>query len=416
VDVEIITIGDELLIGQVIDTNSAWMGKELEKEGFRTRWKTVVGDVENDIREAVDRAMQRASVVLLTGGIGPTKDDITRDTLCRYFNSGVHFSEAVYENILQMFRHSGREVNELTRLQAMVPDLCTVIQNRAGTAPCMWFGRNERVLVSMPGVPYEMQWLMEHEVIPRLKKMFGRDIYVRHHTVWVTGYSESALALQLEGFESALPPFVKLAYLPQRGLVRLRLSACCRSDEEALRSVAVQRGKLRGLLGRHILAEDDKSPEMLVGEALLARGLRMGTAESCTGGTVASRVTSVGGSSRYFAGSVVSYSNEVKCRLLGVSEADLQRYGAVSREVVEQMARGGLLALDCDCVVATSGIAGPSGGSADKPVGMVWTGVASRRGRIISRCFRFGSGMRDVNIARASDAALLQLLELLQGE
>ncbi|MDR2809657.1 MAG: CinA family nicotinamide mononucleotide deamidase-related protein [Tannerellaceae bacterium] len=411
-DVEIITIGDELLIGQVVDTNSVWMAKELEKEGFRVTWKTAVGDVDTHISEAIDAAMKRAKVVLLTGGIGPTKDDITRNTLCRYFDSGLHFSEEVYQNILQMFHCSGREMNALTRLQAMVPDKCTVVRNRAGTAPCMWFDRDGRVLVSMPGVPHEMQWLMTNEIIPRLTQVFGRDAYIRHHTVWVTGYSESALALTLESFEAELPPFVKLAYLPQAGLIRLRLSACTGSDEKALQAIAGEKEKLHTLLGCHILSEEDKAPEALIGEALLAKGLRMGTAESCTGGTIASKITSVAGSSRYFAGSVVSYSNHVKRGLLGVSERDLQEHGAVSREVVEQMARGALQALDCDCVVATSGIAGPEGGTADKPVGMVWIAVG-RKGEVISRCFRFGSTLREVNIARASNTALLMLLELL---
>jgi nicotinamide-nucleotide amidase len=410
-DTEIITIGDELLIGQVIDTNSAWMGEQLEKEGFRVVRKTTVGDAEPNISEAIDEAMKRVNLVLLTGGLGPTKDDITRHTLCRYFDSGLHFSEEVYEDILQLFNHSGRAMNALTRGQAMVPDRCTVIRNRAGTAPCTWFERGGKVLVSMPGVPYEMEWLMTNEIIPRLKQAFRQDMYIRHHTVWVSGYAESELALKLADFEAELPPFMKLAYLPQPGLVRLRLSACAGSREEALQPVAAQREKLLALLAGHILAEEDRPPEALIGDALLARGLTMGAAESCTGGRIAAMITSTAGCSRYFAGGIVSYSNEAKHRALGVSEQDLQKHGAVSRTVAEQMALGAIRALGCDCAVATSGIAGPGGGTPGKPVGTVWI-AAARQERLVSECYRFGT-MREANIVRASNTALLMLLKLL---
>jgi nicotinamide-nucleotide amidase len=410
-DVEIITIGDELLIGQVVDTNSAWMGGQLEKEGFRVVWKTAVGDVESNILEAIDVAMKRAHVVLLTGGLGPTKDDITRNTLCRYFSSKLRFSEDVYENILQIFNHSGRAMNALTREQAMIPDACTVIRNQAGTAPCTWFERDGKTLVSMPGVPYEMKWLMTNEIIPRLKKAFRQDVYIHHHTVWVSGYGESALALELAHFESEMPPFMKLAYLPQPGLVRLRLSAYAGSEEEASLAVAGQREKLLALLDGHILAEEDRAPEVLIGDALLAQGLTMGAAESCTGGRIAAMITSVAGSSRYFAGSVVSYSNEVKYRVLGVSERDLRTYGAVSQAVVEQMALGAIRTLGCDCAVATSGIAGPEGGTPGKPVGTVWI-AAARQEQVVSECYRF-STLREANIVRASTTALLMLLRLL---
>jgi nicotinamide-nucleotide amidase len=411
-DVEIITVGDELLIGQVVDTNSAWMGKCLEAAGFRVRWKTAVGDVEGHIREAVDRALKRVPVVLMTGGIGPTRDDITRETLCRYFESGLHFSEEVYGNIVRIFRRSGREMNVLTRNQAMVPDKCTVVQNLAGTAPGMWFERDGRVLVAMPGVPFEMKWLMENGVIPRLKRAFPQEMFIRHHTVWVGGYGESALALRLERFEEELPPCVGLAYLPQDGLVRLRLSVCTGSEGEARQLMAEQRDKLCALLEGHILPGGDREPEVAAGEALLARRLTMGTAESCTGGRIASMMTSVAGSSRYFLGGVVAYSNEVKRRTLGVSEESLLRCGAVSREVVEEMARGAVRVLGCDCAVATSGIAGPGGGTPDKPVGTVWIAAVWRE-RLASELFRFGS-LREANIARASHAALRMLLGLLE--
>ncbi|MDR1357654.1 MAG: CinA family nicotinamide mononucleotide deamidase-related protein [Tannerellaceae bacterium] len=412
-NVEIITIGDELLIGQVVDTNSAWMGEELEKENFRIVWKTTVGDDEADILEAVDRAMGRARIVLLTGGLGPTKDDITRSALCKYFGAKLRFSEEVYENILQIFGRSGREVNSLTRDQAMTPDVCTVIPNLAGTAPCMWFERNGGALISMPGVPYEMKWLMTNEVIPRLKRAFRPDVFIRHRTLWVSGYSESALAMALEEFEGEMPAFMKLAYLPQAGLVRLRLSAYSGGEEESSKAVAFQESKLCALLAGHVLSEDDKSPEVMLGEVLLSKGLTLGVAESCTGGRIASLITSVAGCSRYFKGGIVSYDNNVKRKLLCVSERDLSTQGAVSRTVVEQMALGAVSVLGCDCAVATSGIAGPDGGSPDKPVGTVWI-AATVEDRIVSECYQLGV-MRESNIIRASNMALLMLLGLING-
>ncbi|MDR1402968.1 MAG: CinA family nicotinamide mononucleotide deamidase-related protein [Tannerellaceae bacterium] len=412
-NVQIITIGDELLIGQVVDTNSAWMGQELDKAGFRVIRRTAVGDVEKDILEAIGAAINCVQIVLLTGGIGPTKDDITQKTLCKYFDSELYFSEEVYANIIHLFDQSGRTVNELTRAQAMVPRKCTVIQNKTGTAPCTWFEKDGKILVSMPGVPYEMKWLMTNEIIPRLKKKFGRDIFIRHKTTWTSGFTESALAMQLAGFEEQLPPFVKLAYLPQPGLIRLRLSACGKNGEqESEQVITALNEKLHKLIAGHILATEDKAIEEQMGEALLAKGLTMGTAESCTGGRIASMLTAIPGSSRYFAGGVVSYSNDVKRRVLGVSEEDLSRYGAVSRPVVEQMSAGAIRVLGCDCAVSTSGIAGPDGGTPEKPAGTVWI-AAAYKGKVVARQHRF-AGIREMNIVRASNMALLALLELIR--
>jgi nicotinamide-nucleotide amidase len=411
-NVEIITIGNELLIGQVVDTNSAWMGEELEKENFRITGKTTTGDVEADILEAIERAMKRAPIVLLTGGIGPTRDDITRGAICKYSGGKLHFSEEVYENISRMFK--GRSINTLTRDQAMVPDTCTVILNLAGTAPCTWFERDGRVLVSMPGVPYEMKWLMTNEVIPRLKNRFRPIASIRHQTLTVSGYSESALALKLEGFEDALPSFMKLAYLPQAGLIRLRLSAYSDGGEDVQQCVSDQSAKLFTLLEGNIIAGEDKSPEVILGEALLVKGLTMGVAESCTGGRIASLVTSVAGCSRYFKGGIVSYDNSVKSNVLGVSGRELSEHGAVSRAVVEQMALGATSLLGCDCAVATSGIAGPGGGTPEKPVGMVWI-AATIQDRMTAECYRLGA-LREPNIARASNMALLMLLGLVNGQ
>lgn len=411
-NVEIITIGDELLIGQVVDTNSAWMGQQLGDEGFRVVRRTSVGDEEQDMLDAFDAAMKRAQIVLVTGGIGPTKDDITKKTLCKYFGCGMHFSDAVFETIQQIYCRSGRQMNELTRNQALVPDACTVIQNQSGTAPCTWFEHDGRVLVSMPGVPSEMKWLMTNEVLPRLKAFFRQDLFIRHKTCWVSGYPESVLAIKLAPFEEQLPSFVKLAYLPQPGLIRLRLSAYAESSEQAEQAIASQTEKLHALLAENILADEDKAIEVQIGELLREKHLVMGTAESCTGGRIANMITLISGSSDYFAGGVVSYSNDVKHNVLGVSEESLMQHGAVSREVVEQMALGAIRTLGCDCAVATSGIAGPGGGTPEKPVGTVWIAAALGE-RVISECYHFGT-VRDQNIQRAANMALLMLLHLLQ--
>ncbi|MDR2121309.1 MAG: CinA family nicotinamide mononucleotide deamidase-related protein [Tannerella sp.] len=416
-DVEIITVGDELLIGQVVDTNSAWMGKALNENGFVVVRKTVVGDDEDAIVAAVDAAKKRAPVVLLTGGLGPTKDDITMRALCRYFGGKMYFSEETYANIEQLVGRNGRPVNALTRNQAMVPDNSTVIQNRAGTAPCMWFDREEWLLVSMPGVPLEMKWLMNNEVLPRLKKRFRQDVFIRHRSYWVSGHTESSLAMLLAGFEESLPPFVKLAYLPQPGIVRLRLSAYCRQEAEAETALAPLYGRLEEALQGRIVSDEDKNLEVIVGERLRSLGATVVTAESCTGGAIASLLTSVAGSSDYFKGSVVAYSDAVKKNLLGVSPDDLETHGAVSREVVEQMAKGALNLLGGDFAVSTSGIAGPGGGTADKPVGLVWIAVAEREGnrRLRFERFRFRT-TREQNIQRTVNASLLLLLDMIKVE
>ncbi|RHJ90488.1 CinA family nicotinamide mononucleotide deamidase-related protein [Parabacteroides bouchesdurhonensis] len=411
-NVEIITIGDELLIGQVVDTNSAWMGQKLGDEGFHVIWRTTVGDEEQDMLAAFDAAMKRAQVILVTGGLGPTKDDITRKTLCRYFDCGIHFSEEVYQNIETMFARKGFVMNELTRDQAMVPDKCTVIQNQAGTAPCTWFERDGKVLVSMPGVPSEMKWLMTNEILPRLKSKFRQDLFIKHQTCWISGYTESALAIKLTEFEEGLPSFVKLAYLPQPGIIRLRLSAYASTEAEAEQAISEQKAKLHTLLEGNILVEEDKPVEELIGEKLRSLHVMMGTAESCTGGHIAGMITSHPGSSDYFAGGVVSYCNEVKHKVLGVSVDDLEKYGAVSRQVVEQMALGAMRTLDCDCSIATSGIAGPGGGSPEKPVGTVWI-AAAYKDKIVSGCYHFGT-VREQNIQRSANMALLMLLHLLK--
>ena len=407
----IITIGDELLIGQVVDTNSAWIGKTLNDNGFRVVHKATAGDNKKGIMSAIDAANKAAPLILVTGGLGPTKDDITMRTLGEYFSCQLVFSEEVYQNIERIFSNSGRTMNELTRNQAVVPDGCVVIQNRAGTAPCTWYERDGRVLISMPGVPSEMKWLMTNEIIPRLRGYFKRDLYIRHRTFWVKGYSESALAIRLSDFENDLPPFVTLAYLPQMGIMRLRLSAYAQSNNEADRALCNLQIQLEALLDGNIMPDGDTMPEVLVGEKLRSLGQNIGTAESCTGGSIAALLTSVAGSSDYFKGSIVAYANDVKQNVLGVSESDLKQYGAVSRQVVEQMAKGALRVLGCDRAVSTSGIAGPGGGTPQKPVGTIWIAVADRN-EVISKQFCFNT-TREQNIQRTVNMSLMLLLEKL---
>ena len=413
-DVAIIMIGDELLIGQVVDTNSAYIGKLLNDNGFRVVHKAVIGDNEQDVISAIDAANEKALLILVTGGLGPTKDDITMRTLCKYYGCKLHFSDEVYKNIQQIFTKNGRVINELTRNQAIVPDGCVIIQNRAGTAPCTWYERDGHILVSMPGVPSEMKWLMTNEILPRLRRYYKQELHILHRTFWVSGYSESALAIRLSDFENNLPDFVRLAYLPQLGIIRLRVSAYARNEKEATDTIDFLQKQLEKLLKGNIMAGGDKTPEILVGEKLRSLRQTIGTGESCTGGSIAALLTSVAGSSNYYVGSIVAYANAVKQHVLGVSESDLKEYGAVSRQVVEQMAKGVLELLGCDWAISTSGIAGPQGGTPEKPVGTIWIAVANKS-KVVSKKYTFNT-TREQNIQRTVNMALMLLLEMLHND
>jgi len=411
VKVEIITIGDEILIGQIVDTNSAWMATELNKCGFELAQITSVHDDAAHIVESLEMALKRADVVLFTGGIGPTKDDITKQTLTKFFNTKLVFDESVIRNIEQLFSTRPNFVlNELTRLQAMVPEDCTVIQNVVGTAPLTWFERDGKVVVSMPGVPYEMKNAMSTEIIPRLQKHFKTPVLL-HKNVQVYGYGESSLALLIADWENELPEFVSLAYLPNSGIVKLRLSGLL-DDVLALEFAMNQQiDKLKNILGSAIIAFEDIPIEKLVGNMLISKGLTIATAESCTGGNIAHDFTMIPGSSEFFKGSVIAYSNDIKSAVLGVSTDALESHGAVSQVVVEQMAEGVRKLLKADISVATSGIAGPTGGTLEKPVGTVWISVSSAE-KTISREFHFGS-LREQNIIRSTQAAMVMLKEII---
>ena len=401
---EIITIGDELLIGQVTDTNSAWMGRELNKAGIEVIRVVSVRDRAEEITEAVDDAMKRVDIVLVTGGLGPTKDDITKQTLCTYFGTELVFSEEVFENVKRVL--AGRiPMNALNRSQAMVPKDCIVINNRVGSASVSWFERDDKVLVSMPGVPQEMTTVMSEEIIPRLREKFDTDIII-HKTFTVKNYPESVLAEKLESWEVALPECIKLAYLPKPGIIRLRLTGRGKQKEEVRMLMDMEAGKLEELLG------DDTPLEILVGNLLKKKNLTVSTAESCTGGSIAARLTSIPGSSEYFKGAVVAYSNEIKEALLHVSTKTLEKRGAVSEETVVEMVKGAMETLKTDCAVSTSGIAGPGGGTREKPVGTVWI-AAAYKNEIRTMKQETDRG-REMNVERAGNNALLLLLELLK--
>lgn len=410
---EIITIGDELLIGQVVDTNSAWLGSTLGDDGIKVIQITSVQDHAAQIVQAVNDALSRADIVLMTGGLGPTKDDITKKTLAEMFGMKLVRNEQVYEMVGKQLALRGIAFTELNQGQALVPDGCTVLPNRNGTAPGMWFERDGKVLISMPGVPFEMKALVKDEVLPRLRKHFALDANV-HRTIITFGLAESILADTIASWEEALPPYLHLAYLPSALCIRLRLSAYEIDRQKAEQEIESQIEKLSKVIPHYIIGSEDDSLESVTGTLLKTRGETLATAESCTGGNIAHRFTAMPGASEYFKGGVVAYSNEVKIALLGVDPESLNRYGAVSQSVAEQMAEGVRRATGATYGISTTGIAGPTGGTPEKPVGTVWMAVASPNG-VFSRRMVFGS-VRSQNIERASSNCInllrLQLLGL----
>ncbi len=400
-----------MLIGQVTDTNSGWIARHLTPRGWDVDTVQVVPDDAEHIMRAIDRAIESTDVVLMTGGLGPTKDDITKPTLCRYFGGEMVLDADVERNVREVMERRGLELNEYTRLQAMVPSSCRVIQNEVGTAPLMWFEREGKVLVSMPGVPFELHAMMERAVIPQLLARFcdGEDIEFR--TFVITGIIESSLAMMLDEFERGLPHGIHLAYLPEGGIIRLRLTGSSTDARQINADMDRLSCQLHDILGSHIIADGDKRLPEILGEQLRTLGLTLSTAESCTGGNIAHQITSVAGSSDYFRGAVVSYANEVKTSLLGVDERDIIDHGVVSEPVVRQMVAGACRTLGTDCAIATSGIAGPGGGTPDKPVGTVW--MAAKCGdRVVAQVKRL-PGDRERVINRATLEGQLLLLSLL---
>ncbi len=395
---ELLTIGDELLYGQVVNTNAAWMGAELGQRGVRVVQITSVSDDPAAIVAALDSARTRANAVLITGGLGPTKDDLTKHVLARYFGAELVLHEPTLLHVEGIFVRSNRPMLDVNRAQALVPTNCEVVPNPLGTAPGMWFDEGGTVFVSMPGVPFEMKRMMTDTVLPKLVERF-QPAALRHRVVQTVGLGESFLADKISAWEDSLPPYLKLAYLPTMWQLRLRLTGL-QPDHltaDALETEMAERiAALYPLIGEYIFAEGEIPIEEAIGLLLKEKNLTLATAESCTGGYVAHKLTSVAGSSAHFRGSVVAYDNAVKQSVLGVRPETLAAHGAVSEETVREMAEGARRVLGADIALATSGIAGPGGGTADKPVGTICIAVADADGTV-SRRFQFDRG-RELNI------------------
>ncbi|GAB2620916.1 competence/damage-inducible protein A [Emticicia sediminis] len=410
---EVVTIGDEILYGQITDTNTQWMSTELDKIGVKTVRKSSVGDQEDKILQILAEAEKRADIVLLTGGLGPTKDDITKKMLCKYFDDELVINEDALAFITDFFVKRGRPMTELNRQQAAVPSRCTYLANKTGTAPGMWFERNGTVFVSMPGVPHEMKYLMSNEVIPRLKTFFETPI-IYHKMIRTIGVGESFLAEKIENWEDNLPEHIKLAYLPSFGQVRLRLTAVGNDEAQLKQDVDAEIEKVLPLIGSSVFGFDNDDLEVAIGKELKKQGLTVSAAESCTGGYISHMFTKVAGSSAYFMGSVVSYDNSVKINVLGVNAETIAQHGAVSEETVTQMAEGARKLMKTDFAIATSGIAGPDGGTPEKPVGTLWIACAME-GRTIAKKVQMAN-QRDTNIQYGSVVALNLLRKMMNGD
>ena len=404
VNTSIITIGDELLIGQVIDTNSAWMAQQLNKSGIRVNRRVAVGDVWDEIWNALDEESKHADIILITGGLGPTADDITKPLLCKYFGGKLTVNEQALQNVTVLFEKIfKRPLTERNIKQAEVPDVCTVIQNKRGTAPGMIFEKNGKIFISMPGVPHEMKGMMESDVIPLLSSMFEVP-YITHRTLMTFGIGESMIADRIQDYEENLPAHIKLAYLPNYGMVRLRLTASGKDKQGIDQEVDNLFATLQELVSDHIVTNCDEKMEEVVAKLLAQQQKTLSTAESCTGGFIAHLLTSIPGSSVFYKGSIVSYSNEIKKELLDVMDQTLEEKGAVSEEVVIQMVKGALKQLKTDYAVAVSGIMGPDGGTPEKPVGTAWMAAGNNREIITQKLhFRFE---RQLNIQLTAVNAL----------
>ncbi len=428
---EIITIGDELLIGQVVDTNSAWMAERLNEVGISLHQITSVHDNREHILKALDEAFSRADIVLTTGGLGPTKDDITKHVMCEYFGTSLVEDSRVRAHVNELYKDRPEALNRLTATQWLVPQTATILTNRVGSAPIMVFenevkgerlkvkgeGQNSKFLIALPGVPHEMKIAMTEQVLPFIKlKVKGERreaMDIVHKTILVHGIPESKLAILIEEWENALPSSMHLAYLPKDGIIRLRLSSYGEATEAEIQSHI---DTLLPLIRDYLLAEEDISLEALAGRLLTQQGMTIATAESCTGGRLAAALNAQSGSSAYYMGSVVAYDNSVKTNILGVSPETLNSEGAVSESTVRQMAEGVRTLMHTDYAIATSGIAGPTGGTIDKPVGTVWIAWATPNGTD-AKCFHFGAAREREQITlRAVTEALVRLVKTLSTQ
>lgn len=409
---EIITIGDEILIGQTIDTNSAYMAKALNLIGVSISRITSISDTKEEIIRAIQEAQSRTNLVIATGGLGPTRDDITKLTLTEYFNTELITYPEIRATIQEIFERRNLPILEVNLMQANLPKDCFIIPNKIGTASGMWFERNGKVVISMPGVPYEMEYLMQNGVLDKIKATFKTPSII-HKTVMTSGAGESFLADRIKDWENTLDQEdIHIAYLPSSGVVKIRLSIVSEDRENAQERIDRKVMELLQIIPEFVYGYDDEPLEKAIGNLLLSAGVTVGTAESCTGGFLAHLITSIPGSSSYYQGSVISYSNEVKINELGVKSIDLLKYGAVSQQTVEQMAKGVKKKLKVDYALSTSGVAGPDGGTDEKPVGTVWIALATPDGRVISKKLQLEKN-RGRNIQRSAIAALnLLRLEL----
>ena len=405
---EIITIGDELLIGQVVDTNSAWMAQRLNEVGIKLYQITSVHDDREHILKALDEAFSRADIVLTTGGLGPTKDDITKHVMCEYFGTTLVEDSRVREHIHELYKERPDVLNRLTATQWLVPESATILPNRVGSAPIMVFEQTGKLLVALPGVPHEMKIAMTEQVLPYIGSKGSGEII--HRTMMLYGIAESTLAILIEDWENALPQSMHLAYLPKDGIIRLRLSSYGEATKEEIEQ---QLANLKPLIADYLIATEDLPLETILGNQLKARHQTIATAESCTGGRLAAALNAQSGASAYYMGSVVAYDNTIKEQVLGVKHDTLEKYGAVSEQTVREMAEGVRALMNTDYAIATSGIAGPTGGTPDKPVGTVWIAWATPKGTT-AECYHFGIAREREQITqRAVTAALVELIKSL---
>jgi nicotinamide-nucleotide amidase len=400
----IITIGDELLIGQVVDTNSAFIAQELNKIGVWVKRRVAVGDSKEEIIRALNEESRDTNIIIITGGLGPTADDITKPVLCEYFGGQLVLHEEVRKHLIYLFEQVFRRpLIERNLKQAELPDVCTVLPNARGTAPGMWFEKEGKVFVSLPGVPHEMKGLIINEVLPRLQQMFAMP-FIGHRTLLTAGIGESYLAETIKDWEEQLPAHLKLAYLPNYGMVRLRITGWSTNQSQLLKELNTEFAKLNILVREWLVIDEDATLPKALHKLLRSRNKTMATAESCTGGYIAHLITAIPGASNIYKGSIISYDNEIKISVLQVSPAILQKVGAVSEEVVKEMAAGALARLNTDYALAVSGIMGPDGGTPEKPVGTVWV-AAGDRNKLVTHKFQFRFD-RDRNIEMTATQAL----------
>lgn len=400
---ELLTIGDEILYGQIVDTNSQWMSVALSDAGIKVVRKTSVGDIEGEILTALEEAEKRVDIILITGGLGPTNDDLTKPCLAKYFNCALKINDEALVEVTAFFKSRGRELTEVNRQQAALPECCQKITNAIGTAPGMWFERNGKVFMSMPGVPHEMKRMMTERVIPKLKETFETPV-INHHVIRTVGIGESFLADKISAWENSLPSHIKLAYLPSLGEVKLRLTSSGDSIDVLKAEAESWTAKLKAIVGEYIYGYGEEPLEVALGKKLNQAGLTIAVAESCTGGYLSHLITSVPGSSSYFLGSIIPYAYEIKMRQLGVKPETLEQFGAVSEETIIEMANLVRAKFNTNIGVATSGIAGPGGATPEKPVGMVWIAYSDKH-HTVTRKLQLSTD-RALNIKMASVAVL----------